>query len=67
MVYGNDLAVLGRQMAGQVVKVLTGTEPGDIPVELASRFVFAINLKTADAMGFTFPPAVIAKADEVIE
>jgi putative ABC transport system substrate-binding protein len=67
MAYGTDLTALGRQLAGQVAKILAGAKPGDIPIELASRFAFAINLKTAAAMGFTFPPAVIARADEVIE
>jgi putative ABC transport system substrate-binding protein len=67
MAYGADLVALGRQLAGQVVKILGGTGPEDIPIEQASQFAFAINLKTATAMGFTFPPAVIAQADEVIE
>jgi putative tryptophan/tyrosine transport system substrate-binding protein len=67
MAYGTDLVALGRQLAGQVAKILGGAKPGDIPIEQASRFFFAINLKTAGAMGFTFPPAVLAVADEVIE
>ena len=67
MAFGSDLVALGRQLAGQVAKILEGAKPGDIPIEQASRFVFVINLKTAEAMGFTFPPAVIAEADEVIE
>jgi putative ABC transport system substrate-binding protein len=67
MAYGTDLVMLGRKLAGQVAKILAGAKPGDIPIEQATRFVFAINLKTAAAMGFTFPPAVLAQADEVIE
>jgi putative ABC transport system substrate-binding protein len=67
MAYGTDLSALGRQLAAQVVKILAGAKPEDTPIEQASRFVFAINLKTAAAMGFTFPPAMIAQADEVIE
>jgi putative ABC transport system substrate-binding protein len=58
---------LGRQLAGQVAKIVGGSKPGDIPIEQASRFVFVINLKTAGAMGFTFSPAVIDQADEIIE
>lgn len=67
MVFGTNLTLLGRQLAGQVAKILQGVKPGDIPTEQASRFVFGINLKTAGAMDFTFPPAAIARADEVIE
>jgi putative ABC transport system substrate-binding protein len=67
MAYGSDLVAIGRQLAGQVAKILKSAKAGDIPIEQASRFVFVINLKTAGAMGFTFPPAVIAQADEVIE
>ena len=67
MAYGSDLAALGQQLAGQVAKILRGAKPGDIPIEQASRLFFVINLKTAGAIGFTFPPAVIAEADEVIE
>jgi putative ABC transport system substrate-binding protein len=67
MAYGPDLVALGRQLAGQVVKILGGTVPEDVPIEQPIRFAFAINLKTAAVMGLTFPPAVIAEADEVIE
>jgi ABC-type uncharacterized transport system substrate-binding protein len=67
MAYGSDLVDVGRQAAGQVAKILGGVAPSDIPIEQASRFVFAINLKTAAAMGFIFPPTVVAQADEVIE
>lgn len=67
MAYGPDLVALGGRLADQVVKILAGGKPIDIPIEQASRFAFAINLKTAAAMGFTFSPAVIARADEVID
>jgi putative tryptophan/tyrosine transport system substrate-binding protein len=67
MAYGTDLEALGRRLGAQVVKILEHIKPADIPIEQASRFVFAINVKTAAAMGFTFPPAMVARADEVIQ
>jgi putative ABC transport system substrate-binding protein len=67
MAYGGDLAAMGRQLAGQVVKILGGAKPSDIPIEQTSKLVFVINLKTANAIDFTFAAAIIAQADEVIE
>jgi len=67
MAYGGDLAAMERQLAGQVVQVLRGAKPADIPIEQVSKLVFVINLKTAEAIGFTFSSALIAQADEVIE
>jgi putative ABC transport system substrate-binding protein len=67
MAYGGDQAELGRRMAGQVAKILAGANPAEIPIEQANRLLFLINLRTAGAIGFIFPPAVFAQADEVIE
>jgi putative tryptophan/tyrosine transport system substrate-binding protein len=65
--YGPSLASIGRLAAQQIVKVLRGASPGEIPVEQPRAFELAINLTTAKSLGLTIPPALLARADEVIE
>ena len=48
-------------------KIFKGAKPGDLPLELPTRFQFAVNLKTAKAIGLTIPEAIVLRADDVIE
>jgi putative ABC transport system substrate-binding protein len=67
MAYTVDLAELLRHLADDVDKILRGAKPGDIPIYQATTFQLLINLKTAKALSLTLPPALLARADEVIE
>jgi putative tryptophan/tyrosine transport system substrate-binding protein len=65
--YSPDFDDLFRQAAVYVDKILRGTNPGDLPVQQASKFKLVINLKTAEALGLTIPALILAQADDVIE
>ena len=65
--YGPDRPELRRRMAHQVAQIFRGAAPGDLPIEQPTHYGFAINLKTANALGLTVPQSLLARADEVIE
>jgi putative ABC transport system substrate-binding protein len=65
--YGPDFVDQYWQAAGYVDRVLKGEKPAELPVQAATKYELAINLKTAKALGLTMPPAVLARAGEVIE
>jgi putative tryptophan/tyrosine transport system substrate-binding protein len=65
--YGADYIAMHRQAATQVVKILRGTKPADIPIEQPNRFEFVLNLKTAKAIGIELPTSILLRADEIIE
>src|SRR5262249_2155342 len=65
--YGADQVDNWRRAASYVDRILRGEKPGELPVQLSTKFEMAVNLKTAKALGLVIPPSIMLRADEVIE
>jgi putative tryptophan/tyrosine transport system substrate-binding protein len=67
MSYSSDLIVQSREAASYVDRILRGANPAELPVQAPTKYVTAVNLKTAKALGLDVPPSLLVRADEVIE
>jgi len=67
LAYGVDRADTFRRAATYVDRILRGEKPGDLPVQLPTKFEMAVNLKTAKALGLNVPQSMLLRADEAIE
>ena len=65
--HGADLVEIWRQAAGFVDEIFRGAKPGDLPIEQPTKFEMVINMKAAKALGLTIPPALLVRADQVIQ
>ena len=65
--YGADFSGMYRKAADYVVKILKGAKPADLPVEQATKFELAVNLKTAKTIGIKLPESILLRADQLIE
>jgi putative ABC transport system substrate-binding protein len=65
--YGADRAQMVRRSASYVVRILRGAKAADLPIEQPTTFDLVLNMKSAKALGITFPPSILLRATEVIE
>ena len=65
--YGPDQVDQYRRVAGYVDRILKGENPADLPVQAPTKYEMVINLKAAKPLGITIPPALLTRADDVIE
>ena len=65
--YGGDEVDALRRAAGYVDRILRGEKPGDLPVQLPTKFEMVVNRKTAKALGLAVPPSILLRATEVVE
>ena len=66
MAYGADPTILYQRAAEYVDKILRGAKPADLPIQQPTQFKLIVNLKTARALGLTFPESILLRADEVM-
>ena len=67
MSFGPNYALMHRQAAGYVDRILKGANPADLPVEQPAQFEFVLNIRSAGALGLKIPQPILTRADEVIE
>jgi putative ABC transport system substrate-binding protein len=65
--YGSDVRAIYRRAAYYIARILAGTPPGELPIELPSKFNLVINLKTAKSLDLQVSDALLTNADQVIE
>jgi putative ABC transport system substrate-binding protein len=67
MAYGPDFQIIFQRSADYVDKILKGARPADIPIEQATQYILAVNLKTARSLGLVIPQSILVRANEVIQ
>jgi len=65
--YGPDVNEMSRRAARLLIRVLNGAQPGELPIERPTHFHLVVNVKTAQVLGLSMPPTLLARADKVIE